>query len=139
MKNPNHNYSELLSKAAPTTYPEAYEKCISSIFDRAYAILSANKEAYGKFKEKARKKRLFGLEKYGKDSFQSSFENTMSTPILEHIEDELIDIANYVAHLRFKTTLEGGMESNNPKAIAQVKLISAVGDLLYNFYDLKEK
>lgn len=46
-------------------------------------------------------KRDLGLEKYKEYSFQSSFENSITTPILQHLEEELIDALNYCLQARF--------------------------------------
>lgn len=52
-------------------------------------------------KKKLKEKREFGLKKYGEYSFQSSFENAMSSPVVEHAEEECIDLVNYILHMMF--------------------------------------
>lgn len=47
---------------------------------------------------KLRDKRKIGLAKYGEASFQSSLENALNSPTLEHALDELLDCINYLLH-----------------------------------------
>lgn len=50
-------------------------------------------------------KRDFGHEKYGEFSFQTNFENAVSSPTAEHLREELIDAMNYALHEIYKTSL----------------------------------
>ena len=50
-------------------------------------------------------KRKFGYEKYGEHSFQSNFENAVTTPTEEHLKEEFIDAINYAIHCMYKRNL----------------------------------
>lgn len=50
-------------------------------------------------------KRNFGVEKYGEYSFQSTFENALSSPSEEHLREELIDAINYALHSIYKAKI----------------------------------
>lgn len=52
-------------------------------------------------------KREFGLKKYGESSFQGSLENCMTSPTIEHAEEEMIDCINYLLHENYKNDLRG--------------------------------
>jgi len=52
-----------------------------------------------------RDKRNFGVEKYGEYSFQSTFENAISSPSEEHLREELIDAINYAMHSIYKAKI----------------------------------
>jgi hypothetical protein len=54
-----------------------------------------------------KEKREFGLKKYGDLSFQSSLENCMTCPTLEHAKEEIIDCLNYILHEQYKNDLRG--------------------------------
>jgi hypothetical protein len=77
-------------KSKDFDYISLYEKSIFSIifhYDANEKILELTKE-----------KREFGIEKYKEDSFQASFEKSITSPVLLHLRDELIDAINYCAH-----------------------------------------
>jgi hypothetical protein len=50
-------------------------------------------------------KRKFGAEKYGEYSFQTTFENAVTSPSEEHLREELIDAINYALHSIYKSAL----------------------------------
>lgn len=78
--------------ASKKTYAEYYEDLITQYSEELgippelQAILKA--------------KRDYGLNKYKEYSFQSSFENTITTPIVQHLREELVDALNYCLHAR---------------------------------------
>lgn len=45
------------------------------------------------------KKREFGVNKYGKDSYQISEENSINVDIKKHAKEEIIDLINYLLHM----------------------------------------
>lgn len=50
-------------------------------------------------------KRNFGVNKYGDYSFQSNFENAVTSPSEDHLREELIDAINYSLHSIYKSTI----------------------------------
>ena len=78
-------------------YPAMYERVVHDIIDK----LGTPYYLQTKLKEK----RDFGLNKYGEYSFQGSLKNTLTSPTMEHIEEELVDAMNYLAHEHLKSTL----------------------------------
>jgi hypothetical protein len=54
-----------------------------------------------------KEKRELGLKKYGDLSFQSSLENCITCPTLEHAQEEIIDCLNYLLHEQYKNDLLG--------------------------------
>ncbi len=78
---------------------------------------------------KLEEKRNFGYEKYGEYSFQGSFENTLTSPTEEHLEEELIDAINYALHTYYKHKLMNKNEDS----------LKPIIEGLYNlFRDIKE-
>lgn len=63
---------------------------------------------------KLKEKRDFGLEKYKEYSFQANFENSMTTPSLEHSEEEAIDLLNYILHFDYIISTMG-LKNNEVK------------------------
>lgn len=107
--NPNYDYQDLMGHGT-IDYPKLYDKAAHRFLTNLVHIASDRApESYQKSQlvDKARAKRNFGLEKYGKDSFQSSLENTLNSPIVEHLEDELIDMLNYLHHIHYRYNLTG--------------------------------
>jgi len=76
-------------------FHESYEEAIKNI---TRPILSIDAE----LAEKLKAKRDFGYKKYAEKSYQGTFTNAMATPTLEDIEEELVDVINYLLHLKFK-------------------------------------
>ena len=72
------------------SFAETYDKVINKFanqFELPEKLIKTLKE-----------KREFGLEKYGERSFQSSFENAMSSLTIDHLQDEIVDAFNYSLH-----------------------------------------
>jgi len=44
-------------------------------------------------------KAAFGLQKYGSDSFQTSYENARSVDVVQHLIEEKVDSINYAMHI----------------------------------------
>jgi hypothetical protein len=82
-----------------TTFPEWYNECIEE-YERKSGVSES-------LLEELRKKRDFGLEKYGDQSFQSSFENTINVSIKEHAREEVIDLLNYLFHMKIIKRING--------------------------------
>ena len=68
-------------------------------------------------------KAAFGLQKYGSDSFQSSYENARKVDVVQHLIEEKIDSINYAMHIlwqidngviggRFKSEIETSIETD---------------------------
>lgn len=88
-----HTDYRTIMDANTKKFPEMYEELITQYaeeFQLPPIII-----------ERLREKRAFGLKKYGEHSFQSSFENSMTTPIYDHFYEEIIDSFNYLLHMRF--------------------------------------
>lgn len=89
------------------------EKKIFS-FNQMYETAITNKQKYFGVPEtlgiKLKEKRDFGFKKYGEDSFQGSLENCMTSPTLDHAQEELIDCLNYLLHEQYKNDL---LQENN--------------------------
>lgn len=102
------------------TFNEAYEELIKEYSDE----WGFSEELQAKLKAK----RDFGVEKYGEYSFQNSFENAITVPIYDHLNEELIDALNYCLHARFVAGLK------NPKALPSIEETArAIQHLLGNF------
>ena len=87
--NPNADYNELFD-SAKQIFPDIYEQAMDSLAKEFYLPTG--------LAEKLKKKRAFGLEKYGERAFQSTFENAMSSPVAAHLGDEIVDAYNYALH-----------------------------------------
>ena len=84
------------------TYPQFYEERMWTIQsqyvkDQVLGLLS--------------KKRQDGLAKYGEYSFQSSFSNSLKSPVLEHAQEEFLDAINYLSHALFTSEVYGNIEN----------------------------
>ena len=80
--------------------------------------------------ETLKAKRELGLKKYGENSFQNSFDNSMSSPTNLHAQEEIEDAMNYVAHEILKASFL------NRWAIP--KYTSILENLTRIYLDLKE-
>lgn len=76
-------------------FSELFDKAVSKALVSGSALPTVRKL----LAEEAAAKRAVGLVKYGEKSFQHSFENLMMCPVEQHLAEELIDAANYVATL----------------------------------------
>ena len=90
-----HVDREKIMSAAKVDFHERYEVAISNLIDNIGGFSET-------LRNKLKAKRDFGFQKYGERSFQGSFENAMSTPSYDDLEEELIDAINYLLHIRFK-------------------------------------
>jgi hypothetical protein len=85
--------------SAEVDFPAMYEVAISRILEEAG-------EGKGGISptlcEKLKAKRDFGLKKYGEHSFQGNFKNAMTSPVFDHLEEEILDSINYLLHIKFQ-------------------------------------
>lgn len=106
------------------TFTEWYNDCIEE-YERKSGV-SEN------LSEELKKKRDFGLEKYGNQSFQSSFENTINVSIKEHAREELIDLLNYLFHMKIvkriqgKTKKDSALDSSISQALEIMDLLQEI-------------
>lgn len=73
----------------------------SNIYENTISTLASNFVFDKEIEEKLASKRKYGREKYKEFSFQNSFENTMNVPIIDHAEEEIIDLLNYLLHMYY--------------------------------------
>ena len=78
-----------------------------------------------------KKKRDFGIKKYGEESYQLSKENAMNVDTKNHAREELIDFFNYALHEIYKCLQRGEML----KAIEIRKSIDIVYKEAYLLFD----
>lgn len=78
------------------------------------------------------KKRNFGYDKYGEYSFQSSFENAVTSPSEEHLREELIDAINYTLHSIYKRAL---YLKDDKKQIEYLSDLIALYDRSFDVFD----
>lgn len=97
------DYKKIMNEAVAPSYPAMYNTAMENLA-RAHAL---PKEVA----ELLREKREFGLKKYGEFSFQSNLENTLKTPTLEHLKEEIVDAYNYAFHETYKNSLLGNSSS----------------------------
>lgn len=111
-------YRKVMDASKKKTFNEAYEELIKEYSDH----WGLSEELQAKLKAK----RDFGVEKYGEYSFQSSFENAITVPIYDHLNEELIDALNYCLHARFVAGLKNPQDlpSIEQKAMAIRNLLS---------------
>lgn len=105
-----------------------YENVISKLIDESnidfcFKILLYMKE-----------KRKFGFQKYGENSFQSTFENALACPITNHIIDELIDLINYLFHYLFQSLFF----QSNEKSLTKEEIVFFIKTLNNFFKKLNE-
>jgi len=55
-------------------------------------------------------RRIFGLEKYGEMSYESSLANTLVAPTIALAKEELQDCLNYIMHEIYKNGITGDSE-----------------------------
>jgi hypothetical protein len=96
------DYKKIMDGAVIPSYPSMYNIAIEN--------LASSFELSKEMKELLREKREFGLKKYGEKSFQSNLENTLATPTLEHLKEEIVDAYNYTFHEMYKNNLLGKYE-----------------------------
>ena len=82
--------------SAEIDFPAMYEVAIGRILDAVPG--GASTELCDKLKAK----RDFGLKKYGEHSFQGNFKNAMTSPVFNHLEEEILDSINYLLHIKFQ-------------------------------------
>lgn len=100
-------YRKIMDASKKKTFNEAYEELIEQY--------SKDWDISPELQAKLKAKRDFGLEKYGEYSFQGSFENAITVPIYEHLDEELIDALNYCLHARFVAGLK------NPEDLGKIE------------------
>lgn len=109
-------YRKVMDATKKKTFNEAYEELIKEYSDD----WGFSEELQAKLKAK----RDFGVEKYGEYSFQSSFENAITVPIYDHLNEELIDALNYCLHARFLAGLKD--PKSLPSIESKAKIISSL-------------
>lgn len=104
MESPSLNHASIvnLSKKTLPAYSEIYETAIEGIEGELTLLQDV--------RDTLRKRREFGLEKYGESSFEHSLENTLVTPSLDHAMEELLDCVNYLMHETYKSRILGSPE-----------------------------
>lgn len=117
-------------------YKEIMEKKKAKIsFNAIYENIMKEKEVAFNFGDvltkKCDDKRKFGFEKYGEYSFQGSFENAVTSPTLEHAQEELIDVLNYLSHEDFKSDI---LKNGNGEKLKEI--IDSVISIYYEIGDL---
>lgn len=73
----------------------------SNIYENTISTLASNFVSDKEIEEKLASKRKYGREKYKEFSFQNSFENSINVPIIDHAEEEIIDLLNYLLHMYY--------------------------------------
>lgn len=97
------DYKEIMDKNK-IDFSNIYEIALGRIFNDV-ELTDAE------FLEELKKKREFGLKKYGEYSFQGTFENSMTSPVEEHLTEELVDACNYAAHIVYQNKIIGDKET----------------------------
>ena len=90
-------------------YFEVYEEALNNIL-RKQTTTGKNTLAFSyhkRLKDTLKEKREFGIKKYGDNSFQSSFEKSVLSPVVEHLMSEIIDAMNYSLHALFVADVKG--------------------------------
>lgn len=117
------------SKSIPTfaeLFQERMDQILSDSANHAFTYPRLiTTDILGELMQQATDKRSFGLEKYGEQSMQGSFENFMVCPIQQHLIEELIDAVNYTSALVFRAQVEGNDEAKT-KWNAVLKLLAAL-------------
>ena len=90
MANTNADYNKLMDEKGNIQFPKLYDEAM----DKIGKEMQLPPELLSKLYEK----RNFGLEKYGDRAFQSSLQNTLTSPAVAHLGDEIIDAFNYAMH-----------------------------------------
>jgi hypothetical protein len=90
-------------------FRELFEKAIETRMSN----FAGESPFFNKIKEKMKKKRDLGFEKYGEYSFQNSLYTVLEGNYLEHIKEELIDAANYSVFGMFREDVVGDYEKSS--------------------------
>lgn len=85
-------------------FEEHFEKKANELIEKTFEHLESDNKDY--ILKKSKEKRLEGLKKYGEESFQISFENLIKSSVDDHLEEELIDVINYLAAIIMKKQFE---------------------------------
>lgn len=111
------DYKEIMNSSKEIKFSELYDNAINNIGKGLYLT--------DDLLDKLSVKRVFGLEKYGEYSFQSSLKNCLSTPTLEHALEEIVDLFNYLLHEHYKNNLLGNTEATKEidKIIGDVVIV----------------
>ena len=95
-----------------TQMDQAEEIKFSDLYENAIVNIEKNYRLPEDLIKELKKKRDFGLEKYGEYSFQSTMKNALSTPTLTHLKEEIIDSFNYIDHEVYKQKLLANEEND---------------------------
>jgi len=90
-------------------YFEVYEEALNNILKKQ-TTTGKNTLApsyHERLRDTLKEKREFGIKKYGDNSFQSSFEKSVLSPVVEHLMSEIIDAMNYSLHALFVADVKG--------------------------------
>lgn len=88
-----------IMESTEVDFPAMYEVAVSRILNEAGRGKGGiSTMLYDKLKAK----RDFGLKKYGEHSFQGNFKNAMTSPVFNHLEEEILDSINYLLHIKFQ-------------------------------------
>jgi len=92
------DYKKQMAEAPKKSFNSYYEEVVDNILSISFGV---SPKLIGILSDKRKK----GLDKYGELSFQNSFENTMSSPTLQHAQEEVLDCINYLSHEVFKSRM----------------------------------
>jgi hypothetical protein len=95
-------------------FPAMYEIAIGRLLDDAGVEVSTE------LQDKLKAKRDFGLKKYGEHSFQGSFKHAMTSPVFNHLEEEVLDSINYLLHIKFQLLFSTIPTSFPERALTQM-------------------
>jgi hypothetical protein len=110
---------------------DANKQSFAGVYNKIVHNTLASAGIPSAIREELAVKSEFGLKKYGDTSFQSNFENAMSTPIITHITDELIDVLNYAVH---KCFMNGVRQKDLGRMRQVMELTMSIIDLLSDEY-----
>lgn len=116
------NYDKLYKKALEELFQS------TSIYDKRGEI----EVITDTLSKEIKRKREFGVEKYGEDSFQLSFDNLMNADIFTHIKEEILDAINYALTLEYRSMIEYDSEKIKFYEKTIINLIKIYGGLSKN-------
>lgn len=103
-----------------------YKEIMKGNFDFPSFYFKAVEQRFIKYnipqdvREKLLEKLNFGLEKYEEYSFQSNFKNSITSPAIEHAEEEVIDLLNYLLHIDYVFSTKGILDEKNAAVLKTV-------------------
>jgi hypothetical protein len=95
-------------------------------FNKSFACFNATKDELRKLLQE---KREFGAKKYGDRSFQNSFDNLVTCPVHNHLQEEIIDALNYSLTLQYISHLAWDMPQGEYYQQISEDLINIYGRL----------